>query len=69
MATNYGMLMVGFGLGAIISSYVAGYFKNKAVDDISLMFPAFLIASIAAIIGVLLTVLIKKPKEISKELI
>ena len=45
MATNYGMVMVGFGLGAIISSYVAGYFKNKAVDDISLMFPAFLIAS------------------------
>lgn len=62
MATNYGMVMVGFGLGAIISSYIAGYFKNKAVDDINLMFPAFVIASIAAIIGIVLTILIKKPK-------
>lgn len=62
MATNYGMVMVGFGLGAIVSSYIAGYFKNEAAEDISLMFPAFVIASIAAIIGIVLIVLIKKPK-------
>lgn len=63
MATNYGMVLVGFGLGAIVSSYIAGYFKNIAAEDINLMFPAFLIASIAAIVGILLTVLIKKPQK------
>ena len=62
MATNYGMVLVGFGLGAIVSSYIAGYFKNKAVDDINLMFPAFVIASIAAVVGILLIALIKRPK-------
>jgi OFA family oxalate/formate antiporter-like MFS transporter len=62
MATNYGMVLVGFGLGAIVSSYIAGYFKNKAVDDINLMFPAFVVASIAAVVGILLIALIKRPK-------
>lgn len=62
MATNYGMVLVGFGLGAIVSSYIAGYYKNIAVEDINLMFPAFLIASIAALIGILLIALVKKPK-------
>lgn len=61
MATNYGMVLVGFGLGAIVSSYIAGYYKNIAADDINLMFPAFLIASLAALIGILLIAFVKKP--------
>jgi OFA family oxalate/formate antiporter-like MFS transporter len=61
MATNYGMVLVGFGLGAIVASYIAGYFKNLAVNDISLMFPAFIIASIAAAVGIVLISIIKKP--------
>ncbi len=63
MATNYGMVLVGFGLGAVISSYIAGYFKNIAAQDINLMFPAFLIASIAAIVGIVLIFIVKKPNK------
>ncbi len=63
MATNYGMVLVGFGLGAIVASFIAGYFKNLAVNDISLMFPAFIIASIAAAVGILLISIIKKPRK------
>lgn len=62
MATNYGMVMVGFGLGAVAASYIAGYFKNLAVNDISLMFPAFAIASVAAVVGILLLLTVKMPK-------
>lgn len=65
MSTNYGIIMVGFGLGAITASYIAGYYKNLAVDDISLMFPAFIIASIAAVIGLVITVFLKPPKQTS----
>lgn len=63
MATNYGMVLVGFGLGAVISSYIAGYYKNIAAQDINLMFPAFVIASIAAVVGILLILIAKKPKK------
>ncbi len=60
-ATNYGMVLVGFGFGAVISSIIAGYYKNIAAQDINLMFPAFIIASIAAIVGILLILFVKKP--------
>lgn len=63
MATNYGMVLIGFGIGAVLSSYIAGYYKNIAAEDISLMFPAFVIASIAAVIGVVLVLVVKKPKK------
>ncbi len=66
MATNYGMVLVGFGLGAVISSYIAGYYKNIAAQDINLMFPAFVIASIAAVVGILLLLIIKKPEKRNK---
>jgi OFA family oxalate/formate antiporter-like MFS transporter len=62
MAANYGMVLIGFGIGAVVSSYVAGHFKNVAAQDISLMFPAFVIAAIAAGIGILLLLMLKKPK-------
>ncbi|MGI6116211.1 MULTISPECIES: OFA family MFS transporter [unclassified Clostridium] len=60
MATNYGFVLLGFGAGAILSSQVAGYYKNLAADDISLMFPAFVIASVCAVVGILLMLLLKR---------
>ncbi len=62
MATNYGMVLLGFGAGAVVSSYVAGYYKNIAANDISLMFPAFVIAAICAGVGVLLLLPLKVKK-------
>ena len=62
MATNYGMVLLGFGLGAVVSSYVAGYYKNIASTDISLMFPAFIIAAICACVGILLILPLKVKK-------
>lgn len=64
-ATNYGLVMVGFGIGAIVSSYIAGYFKNIAAKDINLMFPAFIIASAAAVVAIL-SVLIIKPVKVKE---
>ncbi len=58
-ATNYGIVLVGFGIGAIVSSYIAGYYKNIASTDINLMFPAFIIASVAAIVAILSIMMIK----------
>ncbi len=63
MATNYGMVLMGFGFGAVIASYIAGYFKNLASQDITLMTPAFIIAAACAAIGALLMLTLKvKPK-------
>ena len=59
MATNYGLVLLGFGMGAIISSYVAGYYKNIAAQDINLMFPAFIIASLCAAVGIILMFVLK----------
>lgn len=54
MATNYGMVLLGFGMGAVVASYIAGYYKNIAVADISLMSPAFAIAAGCAAAGMVL---------------
>lgn len=63
MATNYGMVLMGFGVGAVVASYIAGYFKNLAVENIALMYPAFIIAACCAGAGVVLMLLLKtKPK-------
>lgn len=63
MATNYGMVLMGFGFGAVVASYIAGYFKNLAAQDITLMTPAFIIAAACAAIGALLMLTLKvKPK-------
>jgi MFS transporter, OFA family, oxalate/formate antiporter len=74
MGVNYGIILLGFGIGAIASSYIAGYFKNLAtikevVDgatkvvgtDLTKMQPAFIIASAAAIAGLILMALLKPP--------
>ncbi len=62
LATNYGFVLLGFGVGAVVSSYIAGYFKNIAEQDISLMFPAFVIAAACAAIAVVFIIIIKKSK-------
>jgi OFA family oxalate/formate antiporter-like MFS transporter len=62
MATNYGFVLLGFGAGAIISSQIAGYFKNIAANDISLMFPAFVIASCCAAAGIVMMLILKTVK-------
>jgi len=59
MASNYGFVLLGFGAGAIISSQIAGYFKNVAAEDISLMFPAFVIASCCAGAGIIMMLVIR----------
>jgi len=60
MASNYGFVLLGFGMGAIISSQIAGYYKNVAATDINLMYPAFIIASCCAASGLLLMLTLKK---------
>ena len=62
MATNYGFVLLGFGVGAIFSSQIAGYYKNIAADDITLMFPAFVIASCCAFAGIVMMCIMKKMK-------
>jgi len=58
MAANYGVVLLGFGIGAIVSSQIAGHFKNVAVDNIDLMFPAFIIASACAAVGIVLMIVL-----------
>jgi OFA family oxalate/formate antiporter-like MFS transporter len=74
MGMNYGIILLGFGVGAIASSYIAGYYKNLAtikevVDgatkvvgtDLGKMQPAFIIASLAAVAGLILMAVLKPP--------
>lgn len=64
MGSNYGFVLIGFGVGAVASSYVAGYYRDiaKQAGNINLMLPAFIIAAIAAVVGIVLTLLLKQPK-------
>jgi OFA family oxalate/formate antiporter-like MFS transporter len=69
LATNYGFVLLGFGAGAIISSQIAGYFKNVAEasgNDITLMFPAFVIASCCAAGGIVMIFALKVMSRKSK---
>lgn len=67
MATNYGFVLLGFGIGAVISSQIAGYYKNIAANDISLMFPAFIIASCCAVAGIAMMLILKALSKRNKE--
>jgi MFS transporter, OFA family, oxalate/formate antiporter len=82
MGVNYGIVLLGFGVGAIASSYIAGYYRNLAnmvevVDgvnkvvgtDLSKMQPAFIIASAAAVLGIVFMFLLKPPalQEVEEE--
>lgn len=57
MGMNYGMVLLGFGIGAVGASFVAGYLKDLK-GDFSL---AFIIASCAAFVGFLLLLFLKPP--------
>jgi len=61
MSVNYGLVLLGFGAGAVISLQIAGYFRNVAAEagDINLMFPAFLIASCCAAAGIIMMLILK----------
>lgn len=59
MAANYGFVLLGFGVGTIISSQIAGYYMNVARYDIDLMFPAFVIASCCAVAGFVMMLYLK----------
>ena len=65
MAANYGFVLLGFGVGAVVSSQIAGYYKNIAAEDISLMFPAFVIASCSAAAGLIMMLILRRmtPKQ------
>jgi len=69
MATNYGFVLLGFGSGAVIASQVAGHFRNVAAqaDDISLMFPAFIIAAGCAVTSMMLILILKAVRKKQKE--
>ncbi|MCX7708687.1 MAG: OFA family MFS transporter [Clostridia bacterium] len=58
MAVNYGLVLLGFGVGAVASSYIAGYFKDLTGG---FTIP-FIVASVAAFIGAGLMFLLKPPK-------
>jgi len=62
MAVNYGFVLIGFGIGAIAASQIAGIYRNLAAakNDISLMFPAFVIASCCAAAGIVMMLILKK---------
>ncbi|MGL4852362.1 MAG: MFS transporter [Phocaeicola sp.] len=54
----YGIVLLGFGIGALVSSFVAGYYKNLASEDISLMNPAFIIAAACGAVSTLIMIVI-----------
>ena len=58
-ATNYGFVLYGFGIGAVVASQLGGFFQNRARYDISLMSPAFAIAAGCAFAGFWLLVALK----------
>jgi len=68
VGTVYGMVLLGFGIGAVAASYIGGYFMDAAreanpnVLDIDILLIAFIVASVASAIGALLMLVTKPPK-------
>jgi OFA family oxalate/formate antiporter-like MFS transporter len=60
MSTNYGFVLIGLGVASVVSSQIAGHYKNLATQNIELMSPAFVIAAVCAIGGVALILVVKK---------
>jgi OFA family oxalate/formate antiporter-like MFS transporter len=58
MGMNYGLVLLGFGVGAVASAYVAGYFKDLTGGFTT----PFIIASISAFTGAVLIFFLKPPK-------
>jgi OFA family oxalate/formate antiporter-like MFS transporter len=57
-AQNYGMVLLGFGAGAVASSYIIAHFS--ATKEFS---KAFLIAGIVSAVGFVIVLLLKAPKQ------
>jgi OFA family oxalate/formate antiporter-like MFS transporter len=57
MGVNYGMVLLGFGIGAVASAFVAGYYKDVKGDFTT----PFIIASIAAFTATVLVLFLKPP--------
>jgi OFA family oxalate/formate antiporter-like MFS transporter len=57
MGTNYGMVLLGFGVGAVAASFIAGHLKD-VYGNFSW---AFIIASAASFLGFLLVLFLKPP--------
>lgn len=68
----YGMVLLGFGIGAVASSYLGGYFVNRAtaadsaVLDINILFTAFVVASVASAVGAVIMLVTKPPKALAE---
>jgi OFA family oxalate/formate antiporter-like MFS transporter len=64
----YGMVLLGFGVGAVAASYIGGYFINTAlaadptVLNMDILFKAFVIASMASVVGAVIMVFTKQPE-------
>lgn len=64
----YGMVLFGFGLGAVASSYIGGYFidlakaANPGVLDIDILFRAFIIVSVCSLAGAVIMFVTRQPK-------
>lgn len=58
LGTNYGLVMFGFGIGAVASSYVAGYFKDLTGG---FTIP-FLVAASGAFVAAVIVLMLKNPR-------
>jgi OFA family oxalate/formate antiporter-like MFS transporter len=72
MGMIYGMVLLSFGIGAVASSYIGGYFIDLAraadpgVLDINILFTAFIIASVCSFVGTVILFFAKHPMANSK---
>jgi len=69
LATNYGFVLLGFGIGAIAASVIGGMFIRTArtYTNITYMLPAFFIAMATAILSICLLVVLKILNKKSKK--
>ena len=61
LAMNYGVMLLAFGVGAIVSSQIGGIFMGRATaaGDQSLILPAIIIASASAVAGIIMMCILK----------
>ena len=59
MGVNYGLVLLGFGVGAVAASYVAGFFKDLTGGFIT----PFIVAACAALLGAVLIAFVKPPQK------
>ncbi|GAE88744.1 MFS transporter [Acetivibrio straminisolvens] len=62
VATIYGLILLGFGVGAVASSYIVAYFSASKA-----FLTAFVIAGVAAIVGFAIIAFLKPPKHASEK--